>query len=312
MAVYGVGPGNGLGQNPFAPAFTGAQQGPVQQPQQPQQQSQQVPASAFMQAQPNGASPSGIGGGGGLLGAAQQQANVTGIAPANSVLDALAGSQVQVTAYQGGSLTTQLVDAQEYAKEFYTWSPQQQNDLRAQLGLVNTSYLTATSDQIATAWFDYIRQAAQSTANGRPISPSDLISSDIASGNGGKGKGNTTLTRNISTTQLTSAPDSNAIFQAASTALLGRAPTADEAKAFQANLNSSERANPINQTIQYEYNPAGYVVDKSVLKSAGGETDAAKQNIAMQQLRGTTEYANYQASTTYMGALQQLLQGGTV
>jgi hypothetical protein len=308
MAVYGVGPqGPGITQNPFSPAIT---------PQAAQPQAPNNPSAPF-QGQgliPQAAAPAPIGGSGGtLLGAAQVQSQaVTGVAPANTVLDALAGSQVQVTAYQGGGLTTQLVDAQAYAKQFYTWSTQQQNDLRAQLGLVNSSYLTATSDQIASAWFDYIRQAAQSTANGKPVSPSDLISSDIASNNGGKGKGNDILTRNISTTSLTSAPDANAIFTAAAQSLIGRAPNANEMAAFKANLNSSETANPVNQTIQYEYNPQGFLVDKNVLKSSGGETDAAKQNLAMQQLRGTSEYANYQASTTYMGALQQLLQGGTV
>lgn len=205
-----------------------------------------------------------------------------------------------------------FINVNQAANMYYTWTPQEQNDFRAKLSLLDTNYTTASDANLANMWASLVNQSAAYHAAGTNITPWDILAKDIASNSGGKGVAGQTIDKTISTTQLTSAPDSNAIFQAAAAALIGRAPTADEMKNFQSNLNAQERANPVVQQKQLTYSPQGYVVDTNVLKSSGGETDAARQQLAMEKLRGTSEYADYQASTTYMGALQELLSGGKV
>lgn len=205
-----------------------------------------------------------------------------------------------------------LININAAAGMYYQWSADQQNAFRAKVSLLDSQYLTANDQSLANEWASLVNQSATYHSNGTNLTPWDILAKDIASNNGGKGKGGQTIDKTISTTQLTSAPDSNAIFQSAAQALIGRAPTADEMKAFQSSLNAQERANPVVQQKELTYSPQGYVTDTNVLKSSGGETDAARQNLAMQSLRETPEYANYQASTTYMGALQELLSGGKV
>lgn len=203
------------------------------------------------------------------------------------------------------------IDTNSASNMYYNWTSAQQNQFRAKMQLINSNYSTATDADLASAWGSLVTQSASYHTAGQDVTPWDILAKDIASNGGGKGKADTTQLKNITTTTLTSAPDSNALFMAAAQSLIGRAPTADEMKAFQANLNSQERANPLQRTQEISYTPQGYPIynDKNV---AGGVSEAAKQNLAQQDLKGTTEYANYQASTTYMGALQELLGGGKV
>ena len=195
---------------------------------------------------------------------------------------------------------------------YYNWTQAQQNEFRAQYGMVDSTAYTATDAQMASAWAGLVNQAAAYQQAGKNVTPWDVLAKDISSNSGGVGKGNKTQTRDIQQVTLTSAPDSDAIFMSAAQSLLGRAPTANEQAAFHQNLNSVETANPTNSQTQYTYNPQGWIIDKNVLKSTGGVSSTGAENLAEQSIRSTPEYANYQAATTYMGALQSLLSGGTV
>lgn len=204
------------------------------------------------------------------------------------------------------------IDTNSASNMYYNWTPAQQNQFRSKMQLVDSNYSTATDSDLATAWGSLVTQSAAYHAAGKDVTPWDILAKNISSVGGVKGKNGQDITRTISATNLTSAPDSNALFQAAAQSLIGRAPTADEMKAFQANLNAQERANPTQSTVERQYNASGYLTAENTLGSSGGVSETAKQNLATQDLKGTTEYANYQAATTYMGALQQLLGGGTV
>lgn len=207
------------------------------------------------------------------------------------------------------------IDTTAAANMYYNWTPQQQNNFRAKLTLVDSSYANATDKNLADAWASYVNQSAASHAAGKDKTPWDILASDISSvsgaGNGSK-LANADIKKTVTNTQLTSAPDANAIFQAAAQSLIGRAPTTDEMKAFQSNLNSQERANPAVSQIETQYDANGNVQSQATTGSSGGVSDSAKALTAQNDLRGTSEYANYQASTTYMGALQELLGGGKV
>jgi hypothetical protein len=202
-----------------------------------------------------------------------------------------------------------LVNQTAADQMYYKWTQAQQNEFRAQYALVDSSAYTATDYNMAQAWAGLVTQAAAYAQAGQAMTPWDVLAKDIASNSGGIGKDNKTVTKNVSNVTLTSQQDANAIFVSAAQSLLGRAPTADEEAAFHANLNQVETANPTISTVQKEYNPEGFVVSQDTLKSTGGVSSTGAQNIAEQNIRGTSEYANYQAATTYMGALQSLLSG---
>jgi hypothetical protein len=195
---------------------------------------------------------------------------------------------------------------------YYQWTQAQQNEFRAQYALVDSNAYTATDQALATDWAGLVNQAAAYAQAGQAVTPWDVLAKDISSNSGGIGKDNKEVTKNVSNVTLTSQQDANAIFVSAAQSLLGRAPTADEEAAFHANLNQVETANPTISTVEKEYNPEGFVVSQDTLKSTGGVGTTAAENLAEQNIRGTSEYANYQAATTYMGALQQLLSGGQV
>lgn len=250
-------------------------------------------------------SPQTVGGGGNLYAAAQAAATTTpqGQVVNNSALNALAGMSVIVPAEQG----TQTMDAQQYAMQFYNWGNNDLNWFRNQMGLINSNYYTATNDQLATAWFDYVRQSAERNAAGNPVTPEDLLQADITATGGGKGKADRTITKTINQVNLTNTADAQAIFFQAAQNLLGRAPTDAENAQFKGYLNQQEQLNPIHQVQQLTYNQAGLVVDKNVLKSSGGITSQGAAMLAEQQARQNPEYGAYQAATTYMNALRQAL-----
>ena len=213
----------------------------------------------------------------------------------------------------GSGVGPVYVDLNSATNMYYQWSQQQQNAFRARYALVDTTALQATDAQMANAWASLVNQSAAYGAAGQQVSPWDILAKDIASNGGGKGKAGKDFSRTISTEATTSRPDANAVFTAAAQSLLGRAPTADELSGFYNNLHSLELANPLVKTINYHYLPGqSFYPSEDITKQTGGVSQAAQQNLALQQAKENPEYGAYQASTTYMGALQELLSGGKV
>lgn len=205
------------------------------------------------------------------------------------------------------------VDLTSATNMYYNWTQGQQDAFRAKYALVDTTALQATDAQMANAWAALVNQSAAYGAAGKQVSPWDILAKDIASNSGGKGKAGKDFTRTISTEATTSRPDANAVFTAAAQSLLGRAPTADELSGFYNNLHSLELANPLVKTINYHYLPGqSFYPSEDITKQTGGVSQQAQQNLALQQAKTNPEYGAYQASTTYFGALQELLGGGKV
>lgn len=195
---------------------------------------------------------------------------------------------------------------QEMTREFYNWSDSQKSDFRNKLALMNKSFLSASDDQLAQAWGDYVQQSANYLDAGQTLTPWDIFSKDIAVHGGSLAGTKTTRTTD---TSLTSRIDSDAIFKSAAQSLLGRAPTAAEYQAFYGNLNSQERANPTTATTTTTTDAEGNVTSSNRV-SEGGLGAGGAQMIAQRQAEQNPEYGAYQASTTYMNALMQTIMRG--
>lgn len=204
----------------------------------------------------------------------------------------------------GGQITKSVVDM---TNEFYGWSDTQKASFRNRLALMNKSFLTATDDQLAQAWGDYVQQSANYLSAEQTVTPWDIFSKDVALHGGSLGP--TTKTTKTVDTNLTSRIDSDAIFKSAAQSLLGRAPTAAEYQAFYGNLNSQERANPTTSTTTTTTDAEGNVTN-SQRTSEGGLGAGGAQLIAQRQAEQNPEYGAYQASTTYMNALMQTIMRG--
>lgn len=210
---------------------------------------------------------------------------------------------------QTGGPQESYLSTSDAANLYYSWTADQQAAFRAKMALVDSSYATATDAQLAAAWGGangLVAQAAAYLASGQKVTPWDILTKDIASNNGGRGKALQTVYKNYDQVVHTSAPDANAIFMASAQSLLGRAPTADELTAFRNNLYGLEAANPLHHQEEITYTAQGIPmpVEKG---TSGGVSDAAKQMLALQQAKGNKDYGAYQAATTYMNALKQAI-----
>lgn len=196
----------------------------------------------------------------------------------------------------------------QFAMQYYTWSQDKKDKFRAKLGLINKNALQATDDDLAKTWADYVQQSANNYAAGVSLTPDEILDKDIAS-RGQSASLAGTKTTTTSDVSLTSKVDSDAIFNSAAKALLGRAPTADEYSQFQASLNSAERSNPVNATTTTTTDAEGNVVNQS-RTSSGGLGSGGAQLLAQQAAEKNPEYGSYQAATTYWNAAMQMIQRG--
>lgn len=216
------------------------------------------------------------------------------------------GGEYQSSGGRAGlPITKSVIDM---TNEFYGWSDKQKSDFRNRLALLDKSALTATDKQLVSAWQDYVQQSADYFAQGKTLTPMDVLAKDIAVKSEG-GLGPTTKTTKTVDTTLTSRVDSDAIFKSAAQSLLGRAPTAEEFQSFYSNLNAQERANPTTATTTTTTNAEGDVTNSSRV-SEGGIGSGGAQLTAQRQAEQNPEYGAYQAATTYMDALMQTIMRG--
>lgn len=197
---------------------------------------------------------------------------------------------------------------QDMINEYYNWTDEQQNQLRAKLALIDKSALRATDKQIVSLWADYVQQSADAYAAGKSLTPWDILAKDITT-RGGVGSLAGTKTQKTSDTSLTSRVDAEALFEAAAQQLLGRSPTSQESAAFHGMLNASERANPTTSITTTTTNDEGEVVSQS-RTSSGGVSAAAAQKLARDRAKENPEYGAYQAATTYHNAMMQMIMRG--
>jgi len=214
-----------------------------------------------------------------------------------------AGESLGVT--RGPTITRSV---SEFIKDYYRWPAEQQMKLRNQLALLDKSALTATDEQIVSAWASYVQQSANNLDAGVTLSPWDILAKDIAV----RGKAASlagTKTQTTTDTSLTSQADAAAIFRTAAQSLLGRAPTTEEINQFRANLNAQERSNPVTSTVTTTTNELGEVTNTS-RTSQGGVSAAAAADMAKERAKENPEYASYQAASTYHNAMIQMIMRG--
>jgi len=206
----------------------------------------------------------------------------------------------------GGAPITKTVS--EMANEFYNWDQKKKDQFRAKLGLINKNALVASDADLADTWANYVQQSANYYSAGATLTPDDILNKDVATHGAGASLAGT-RTSKTTDIQLTSQADSNAIFNSAAKALLGRAPTQAEYARFQSTLNAQERANPVNATTTSTTDAEGNVVSQS-RTSSGGIGAGGAQLLAQQAAQQNPEYGAYQAATTYWNAAMQAIQRG--
>lgn len=132
---------------------------------------------------------------------------------------------------------------------------------------------------------------------------------DIATGEKVKYVGPRSKTQTAKNVNLSSPEDVKAIATEALSALLGRAPNAEEMAKFRSSIAGLEQANPEVQTTTQTLNDMGEVVSTSS-QTSGGVSAAARAAAISEETKKTKEYGEFQSNTTYANALMQMIGGG--
>lgn len=212
----------------------------------------------------------------------------------------------------------QWITAGELANEWFQMDAvdrQRYKDTFILMGLINPQ--RATDQDYSQIWFSYAQQLAKynMASPGTTITIGDLLQSDL------KQKeqqdptfadlmrtGKKTTTRTSTNIQKSSSLDSRALMDQAAKALLGRKATDAENAKLLAALNKMETENPETTTTTQEEDIYGNILNQNSVTS-GGVSGAARQQLAQQQAEANPEYGAYQAATTYMGSLMDMVYG---
>jgi hypothetical protein len=210
--------------------------------------------------------------------------------------------------YAPGPETDILRTVSDVSNDYYRWDDKTKNKYLTQLGLAGIDVHGKSDAQLAGGWASYVAQAAAYTGVGKKLTPWDMLAKDrqgreaAAASNAPR-----TVTQTSSAVDLSTQEDARAIFTQSAQSLLGRDPTKNESKAFQAKLNAYERANPTVTTQTSHY--LGQEMQSSSSTSKGGVRPETRGMMASDEQKADPEYGAYQASTTYMNALMGMLGG---
>ncbi len=210
---------------------------------------------------------------------------------------------------------------------YYNWTDKQRADLRAKALVAGLLKLSDGDIEAGALWKGLVDQAANYGAQGKTVSPTDLLSGYVKANSGGTPwvkQGNfeinsitgerryvgpqfrTTTATNIN---LTDPATARAVATSMFQQLLGRDPGANEIAAYADALSQSEIQNPSRTTTTTQYDMTTGDPTNTSSVSTGGMTDAGRQELAMEEIRKKPEYAVTQAATTYMNALDQAVKG---
>lgn len=223
----------------------------------------------------------------------------------------------------------------EALNDFYNWSERQRGDFTSQL--IVGGLLPAGSGPLEAeeGWRKLVESAAKYGAQGKQVSPYDLLTSYVKAAGGasknawknlgafevntvtgekryagpgvylGNGRAQQTDTR----TDLTDPDTAKAIATKLFQDLMGRDPGAGELGAFGKALATAEAANPVTQTTTTTYNmETGQPISQDT-QSHGGLTAEGRAYIGEQQVKKKPEYGATQAATTYQNAFENLIFG---
>lgn len=190
--------------------------------------------------------------------------------------------------------------------QYYSWDQATKDKFLTQASLAGYDTNNMKDGQLAALWGNYVAQAANYHASGMPVTPWDIMAKDRAQR---EAYMNTprTVKQTSKSFDLSTEGDARAIFYTAAQQLLGRDPTAAEAKSFQKKLNEMERANPtITQTTA---NYLGDTLQSQESTTTGGVKEGARQMMSMDVAKAKPEYGAFQAATTYFDAMMQMIGG---
>jgi len=192
------------------------------------------------------------------------------------------------------------------AGQYYSWDQKTKDKFLANAELAGYDTRNMKDGQLAALWGSYVQQAASYYAQGRTVTPWDIMTKD---GQQREAYLNTprTVTQKSTSYDLSTEGDARAIFYTAAQQLLGRDPTKAEAREFQKALNAMERANPTVTTTTANY--IGDTLQSQNSTTEGGVKEGARQMSAMDMAKAKPEYGAYQAATTYFDAMMEMLGG---
>lgn len=207
-----------------------------------------------------------------------------------------------------------------------TWTQKQQDDFVRTLVL--KKYPGADPNmglpEIGKAWGDLVTVAQQAQQAGSNLSPWDILNTyrtrsgmtykrgnweyDAATNQPIRYIGPKTKTTTSTTVNTLTREDALALTKDSMARLLGRAPTSGEVGQYLTILNGLAEKNPQVTTTTSTIDDQGVQSEKSS-RTTGGISQAGLQAAAEQKIEQNPEYGAYQASTTYMNALLQMLGG---
>jgi len=215
--------------------------------------------------------------------------------------------------------------------EYDRWTSKKQEDFLAKLKVSGLVQSDAGPIEAYKIWEALVDESARKVSNGQDVSPFDILGSYVNQA-GGMSKGSwtkdasgkwetnvvtgerryigpkfatTTDTRVDYTDPATARAIATKMFQD----LMGRDPGQGELANFGSALSTAEATNPTTASTTTQYNTTTGEAVGSNTVSRGGVTEAGKEQLASDQIKGKKEYGATQAATTYMNALENAVYG---
>lgn len=214
-------------------------------------------------------------------------------------------------AYLAGGGKAKTVDnvmaLSQVQQQYYTWDQKTKDKFLSQLAFTGRDVTGLADAQIAALWGAYAQQAGMYYAAGQKLTPWDILAKDMQQRERFM-KTPRTVKQTSTDIQTSTAQDAHAIFLQAAQSLLGRDPTKSEIKSFQAQLNAYEAANPRTTTTTSQY--LGDQLQSQSQTTSGGVTAEARGLLAMEDVKKDPEYGAYQAATSGMNWLMEMVNGG--
>lgn len=233
------------------------------------------------------------------------------------------GYPVMMTDYTGKQVPKPVMDfetvtAGQLADQWFTMDGVDRNrykDTFILMGLINPQ--RATDQDYSQIWVSYVKQlASYAAANpNNKITIGDLLDADLKKKeqqDPGLSElmrtGKRTTTRTSTNIQKSSNLDARALMDAAARSLLGRKATAEESAKLLSIVNQIEAENPEVTTSTQEEDMYGTVLSQNST-TTGGVSAGAREQVAREQAEANPEFGAYQAATTYMGSLMDMVYG---
>lgn len=226
---------------------------------------------------------------------------------------------------------------EEAVLEYYTWDTKRQRDFLAQAKVGGLLDPQAGIMEGAQVWAALVEQAAfygAQNERGRAakMSPWDILSTYMRDAGGSPASpwqrdpsnpdfrlnaltgerqyvGPRWRTQTDSSVNFTDPSTAKALATSVFQQLMQRDPNPGELGAWAEALRQAEQQSPVTRTTTTEHDPVtGEIIGTNTVTD-GGLDAAGQQYLAEQQVKGTQEYADTQAGTTYMGALESLVFG---